>query len=125
MAVEQKNFGLFTYTDNGGQSWNKRGEIDAVRNAVDGSTAAGAHPSWGRSTRRHRVRTAVYQDPTTFRTKTVTLYTQAASDALTVNTSTLTFKIEGSAADVIYTLRKLSGEAPISSLAGSHLIEHA
>ena len=44
MAREAKNFGLFDYVDDNGTDWNKRGEIDAVRNAVDGSTAALGNP---------------------------------------------------------------------------------
>lgn len=110
MAVEQKNYALFTYVDNTGQSWNKRGEKDSVRNAVDGSAAPGAHPGWGRSTRRHQARAIVYRDLTTFRTKKVTMYTAAAAAAITLGTSTLTFFIEGEATGVVYTASALIEE---------------
>lgn len=125
MAAEQKNFGLFTYVDDGGTSWNKRGELDAIRNAVDGSTAFGGNPNWGRETRRHRVRKAIYQDPTTFRTKTCIIYTAAAFAALTVGTSTLAFKVEGNTAAVTYTLAELRPESPTTSFAPRNLADHA
>lgn len=125
MAAEQKNFGLFTYTDNSGQAWNKRGELDAIRNAVDGSTAAGAHPAFGRETPRHRVRKAIYQDPTTFRTKTIIVYTAAAFAALTVATSTLAFKVEGNTAAVTYTLAALKDEKRAGAFAPRNLADHA
>lgn len=125
MAAEQKNFALFTYTDNTGQAWNKRGESDAIRNAVDGSSAAGAHPAFGRETPRHKVRKAIYQDPTTFRTKTIIVYTAAAFAALTVGTSTLAFKVEGNTAAVTYTLAALVDEKRPGAFAPRQLADHA
>lgn len=125
MAAEQKNFGLFTYVDNNGVSWNKRGELDAVRNAVDGSTAFGGHPAWGAESPRHRVRKGVYQDATTFRTKTIILYTAAAAAALTPGTSTLTFKVEGNTAGVVYTYQGLIDEKQPKPGASRNLADHA
>ena len=125
MAAEQKNFDLFTYVDDNAQSWNKRGEADAIRNAVDGSSAFGAHPGWGRETPRHRVRKAIYQDGTTFRTKTIIVYTPTAFAALTVGTSTLSFKVEGNAAAVVYTLASKVGEKQPSAKAARQLADHA
>src|SRR6185437_16116427 len=103
MAADQKNFGLFSYTDNNGQVWNKRGELDAIRNAVDGSTAFGGHPAWGAESARHKVRKGLYVDSTTFRSKTIILYTPAAAAALTPGTSTLAFHVEGETGTVTYT----------------------
>lgn len=125
MAADQKNLTLFTYVDDGGTSWNKRGELDAVRNAVDGSTAAGANPNWGRETRRHSVRKIIYQDPTTFRTKTVIMYTAAADAAITLGTSTLAFHVEGETATVTYTAVKRIPERLPSAAASRNLIDHA
>ncbi len=125
MAAEQKNFGLFTYLDDNGTSWNKRGELDAIRNAVDGSTAAGAHPAFGKETRRHRTRKAIYQDPTTFRTKTCIIYTPTAYAALTVASSTLSFKVEGNTAAVVYTLAELKPESPLTAFSPRNLADHA
>ncbi len=125
MAVEQKQFSLFTYTDGTGQAWNIRGEKDTVRNAVDGSTPAGAHPHWARTTRRHSPRKIIYQEATTFRTKSVVIYTAAAMAAITLNTSTLTFFIEGSATGAVYTAKKIVPERLPAGIAGPSLAEHA
>jgi hypothetical protein len=92
---------------------------------VDGSTAFGAHPAFGAETPRHRVRKAVYQDPTTFRTKTIIVYTAAAFAALTVGTSTLSFKVEGNTAAVVYTLAALIDEKRPSAAAARNLADHA
>jgi hypothetical protein len=125
MAGAAKNFSLYTYVDNSTQSWNIRGEKDAVRNAVDGSAAAGAHPAWGRSTTRKSPRKIVYVDLTTFRTKTVAFYTAAAFAAITLGTSTLSFMIEGEAVAVVYTASKAIPERLPKATAGPNLAEHA
>lgn len=124
MAAEQKNFGLFTYVDDQGVSWNKRGEKDAIRNAVDGSAAFGANPYWVESNR-HQVRRGLYQDPTTFRTKTVILYTAAAAAALTPGTDTLSFHVEGNTAAVSYTYAGLIAERQPKVKAVNNLADHA
>lgn len=125
MPIEQPNFDLFTYVDNGGQSWNKRGEEDAIRNAVDGSSAFGAHPNWGRETRRHSTRKIIYRDPTTFRTKTVIFYTAAAAAAIDLGTDTLSFAIPGSATSVVYTAFQRVDEKLGSVGAARNLADHA
>lgn len=125
MAADQKNFQLFTYLDDNAQSWNKRGELDAARNAVDGSTAFGAHPSWGKESARHMVRKAIYQDPTTFRTKSIIVYTPTAFAALTPGTSTLAFHVEGETATVTYTCSKKVAERQPSAAATRQLADHA
>lgn len=125
MAGAAKNFLLYTYTDNTGQAWNKRGEKDAIRNAVDGSAAAGGHPGWGRETRRHSTRKIIYQDGTTFRTKTVIFYTAAAFAAITLGTSTLSWMIEGETVAVVYTAAKAIPERLPKATAGPNLAEHA
>ena len=125
MAADQKNFSLFTYVDNSGQAWNKRGEVDAIRNAVDGNAAAGGHPGWGRETRRHSTRKIIYVDPTTFRKKTVIFYTAAQAAAITIGTSTLSFHVEGETAPVVYTASKAVPERLPSATAGPQLADHA
>lgn len=125
MAADQKNFGLFTYVDGTGQSWNKRGEIEAVRQAVDGSAAKGTHPNWGRETTRHSTRKIIYQDPTTFRTKTVIMYTAAAAAAVAIGTDTISFPVEGEATAVSYTAVKLVAERLPSAAASRNLSDHA
>lgn len=125
MAGAAKNFSLYTYVDATAQSWNLRGEKDSIRNAVDGNAAAGAHPGWGRSTRRHSPRKIVYVDLTTFRTKTVVFYTAAAFAAITLGTSTLSWMIEGETVAVVYTASKGIPERLPKATAGPNLAEHA
>jgi hypothetical protein len=124
MAASQKNFTLFTYVDDGAVNWNIRGELDAVRNAVDGSAAAGGHPPFVPS-RRHEPRKIVYRDATTFRTKTLIIYTAAAFAAITVGSSTLSFPVEGETAAVTYTATKKIGERNPSATPGGNLADHA
>lgn len=125
MAADQKNIGLFTYVDDSGQSWNKRGEQEAVRQAVDGSAAFGAHPNWGRETTRHSVRKIRYQDPTTFRTKLVIFYTAAAWNAVALGTDTISFPVEGEATAVAYTAVKRIAERQPAAAAPRQLPDHA
>jgi len=125
MAVEQINWSLYKYVDNNGVSWNKRGEKEAVRQAVDGSAAPGAFPNWGRSSTRHQARSITYVDGTTFRTKRVTFYTAAAFAAVVLGTDTLTFTIPGSATGVVYTASKKNDERSPKATAGPNLAEHA
>jgi hypothetical protein len=125
MAADQKNIGLFTYVDDSAVSWNKRGEAEAVRQAVDGSTAFGAHPNWGRETTRHSVRKIIYEDPTTFRSKSVIFYTAAAWNAIALGTDTLAFPIEGEATAVNYTAVKRVSERQPRAAPPHQLADHA
>ncbi len=125
MAADQKNYQLYTYVDGGGQSWNKRGEQSAPRNAVDGSTAFGAHPGWGRETPRHRTRKIIYRDSTTFRTKTCIFYTAAAAAAVVLGTDVLAEHVEGEVATVNYTAYKLIDEKRPAVGGAAQLADHA
>lgn len=124
MAANQRNYEMFTYTDDNGTAWNKRGELDTALNALDGSSAltAGA-PVWIDSARK-QTRKAVFADPTTFRTKKVTIYTTAAFTALT-GTSTLNVPVEGETAAVSYTLIEKIGEKQPIARTTRKLIDHA
>ncbi len=124
MAADQKNFELFTYVDDNGQSWNKRGELDAARNAVDGNAAFGVHPNWGRNTVRHSPRFITYQDPTTFRTKNVVFYT-AAAYALVALGDIIAFHVEGEVAAVNYAAVKKHAERQPLQAATRKLVDHA
>lgn len=125
MAADQKNIGLFTYIDDNAVSWNKRGEAEAVRQAVDGSSAFGSNPNWGRETTRHSVRKILYQDPTTFRTKSVIFYTAAAWNAIALGTDTISFPVEGEATAVVYTAVKRIPERQPRAAAPRQLADHA
>jgi hypothetical protein len=104
MAANQRNFEMFTYTDNNAAVWNKRGTLDASINAIDGSTAftPGARV-WPHRTRRYHTREAVFFDPTTFRTVRFPVYTAAAFAAIT-GATTLNINVPGEVAPVAYSL---------------------
>jgi hypothetical protein len=124
MAASQKNFSLYTYTDDNAVDWNLRGELDAVRNAVDGSSAAGGNPPFIPS-RRHQPRKIIYRDASTLRTKTCIFYTAAAFAAITLGTDSLSFPVEGEATAVLYTATKKIAEKNPSATAGGNLPDHA
>lgn len=123
MAASQKNFTLFTYTDDNAVNWNIRGELDAVRNAVDGSSASGGNPPFI-PTKRHAPRKVVYRDASTFRTKTCIFYTSAAFAAITLGTSSLSFPVEGEATAVLYVADKKIGEKNPAATPGPNLADH-
>jgi len=125
MAADQKNFQLFTYVDDNGVSWNKRGELNTNRQAVDGSSAFGAHPNWGRETRRHSVRKIRYVDSTTFRSVEVIFYTAAAYNAVVLATDTIAIHVEGNVATVAYTAAKKIAERQPQALGSRQLADHA
>ena len=124
MAADQPNFNLFTYVDDAGVSWNKRGEADTNRAAVDGSATFGNHPNWGRETPRHSVRKIIYQDPTTFRTKRVIFYTNAAYAAVVLG-DIIAFHVEGNVAAVNYNAIKKVAEKQPGQAAARQLADHA
>lgn len=124
MAADQKNFQLYTYVDDNGVSWNKRGELDAARNAVDGNAAFGNHPNWGAETRRHSVRKITYTDSTTFRSKSVIFYTAAAYAAVALG-DIIAFHVEGETATVNYAASKKHPERQPAALGTRQLADHA
>lgn len=125
MAANQRNFQVFTYTDDNGTVWNKRGELDTAVNAIDGSSAltAGA-PVWPRASTRMHTRYAVFFDPTTFRTKRIIVYTAAAFAAIT-GATTLAVNVPGNAGAVTYSLSQKIGEKQPVAKSSRNLADHA
>lgn len=124
MAANQRNTNLFKYTDTNGTVWNARGEIDTAVNAIDGSSAlqAGA-PVWIDSKRRS-TRKAIFFDPTTFRTKRVVVFTDAAFAAIT-GATTLAVNVPGETAAVTYSLaQKIVEKQPVAKTS-RNLADHA
>lgn len=123
MAADQRNFQNYTYTDDNGVTWTKRGELDAARNAVDGNAVVAGHPTW-RNSARMKARTITYQDPTTFRTKSVIFYTAAAFAAVAIG-DIIAFHVEGEVATVNYSAVKKNAEKQPSRAASRQLADHA
>jgi hypothetical protein len=124
--AQQPNLNLFTYTDEGGKVWNKRGELDPAVNAIDGSTplTAGA-PLWPPLTRRMQPRRGLFQDPVTRRTSTIIVYTHAAGQALVATPPTLSRFIQGNTAAVPYTFVGLLPEKQPKIRTSINLADHA
>lgn len=124
MAANQKNSNVFTYVDDNGTTWNKRGPIDTAINAIDGNAAltAGA-PLWTDSTS-HTCRKAVFFDPTTFRTIRFPVYTSAAFAAIT-SATTLNVNVPGNTAAVSYSLSEKIPEKQRTPKTSRNLADHA
>lgn len=123
MVAAQKNFNNFLYTDDNAVDWTKRGETGDGRQAVDGSSAGTGAPTWIDSPRM-RVRKVIYQDSTTFRTKSVIVYTPTAFSAIALG-DIIAFMVEGEATAVNYAAVKKVGEKQPSRGASRQLADHA
>lgn len=124
MAATQTNFQLFTYVDDNGVSWNKRGEDGGPAAAVDGHAAFGTHPNWGRETNRHSTRKIIYRDPATFRTVKAIFYTAAAFAAVALG-DIIAVTVPGEVAAVNYAAIKKVGERQPAAAGARQLADHA
>jgi hypothetical protein len=124
MPADQPNFQLFTYVDDNGVSWNKRGESGGPAAAVDGHAVFGAHPNWGRETSRHATRKIIYQDPTTFRTVRTIMYTPTAYAAVALG-DIIAVHVQGETATVNYSAIKKVPERQPGAAASRQLADHA
>lgn len=119
MARNQKNFRYFTYVDDGGVSWNKRGEDGGAAAAVDGHAAAVAtQPVWEEK-RFNRVRKIRYMDATTGRTIDPIFYTAAAYAAVALG-DIVAVQVAGLATTVNYTAVQKLGEHKRGTPAFTH-----
>jgi|SRR5690348_3158754 len=124
MAANQRNFQMFTYVDDNGTTWNKRGTVDAAINAIDGSAAlTAAAPVWI-NTKRKQTRRVRFQDNTTFRSVTFPVYTAAAFAAIT-SATTLALNVPGETTTVTYNLAEKIGEKQPVAKATRQLPDHA
>jgi hypothetical protein len=125
MALNQKNLQTFTYVDNGGKSWNKRGVQDTAINAIDGSAPLNAANSvWPFESRRFHVRKAVFYDPATFRTVRIIIYTQAAMTTILTTPPTLAVSVPSQVGPVNYSLRATIDEKQPRAATARQLIDH-
>lgn len=124
MAANQRNYQMFTYTDDNGNVWNKRGTVDAAINAIDGSSALTAGARVWENHGRYRCRQAVFFDPTTFRSVRFPVYTAAAFAAIT-GATTLAVTVPGETATVTYSLSAKEPERQPVAKAARQLADHA
>lgn len=120
MARNQKNLQLFTYVDDGGTSWNKRGEDGGAAAAVDGHTAFNAtQPTW-EDHKRMRVRRIIYTDATTGRIVNPIFYTPTAYNAVALG-DIVAVQVAGLATTVNYAASKKVPEKQPSRRAARQL----
>lgn len=124
MAADQPNSNLFTYVDDDGNTWNKRGPINTAINAIDGSTALTAGARLWLDGKARRARRAVFFDPTTFRTVSFPVFTAAAFAAIT-SATTLALHVPGNTATVTYSLTAKKAEHVRQSKTSRNLADHA
>lgn len=125
MAVQQLNYDYFAYESDDGSTYCKRSDDDWGNNADSGGAACAGAVAWGADSARRSVRKAIYRDPTTFRTRTLPVFTAAAYAALTVGTDTLSVAIPGSETASTYTLVKKVPEKVPSTVVGRQDPDHA
>lgn len=120
MARNQKNFQLFTYVDDNGTSWNKRGEDGGSATAVDGHAAFDpTQPTWEDSPRM-KVRRIIYTDSTTGRTVDPIFYTPTAYNAVALG-DVVAVQVAGLATTVNYAASKKLPEKQPSRKAARQL----
>lgn len=124
MPADQPNFNLFTYVDDNAVSWNKRGEDGGPAALVDGHASFGAHPNWGKETRRHSVRKIIYQDGTTFRTVRSIFYTPTAYAAVALG-DIIAVHVQGETTTVNYAAIKKVPERQPAAAGSRQLPDHA
>lgn len=124
MPATQRNFNYFSYASDDGTTYNLRADQDWGTNAVSGLTARGAHPAYGRATRRRHPRKFIYRDPTTFRTFSGPVGTATAYAAAALGDTVAIF-VPGEVAAVNYELVKKVPEAVPSTIVGRQDADHA
>lgn len=123
MAATQRNLKWYRYVDNSARNWAIRADADWGDNAASGLAAFNvADPPFGRQTKRHRPRMAVYTDPTTFRTFRGIVGTSAAFAALPATHDVI---IPGEVAAVTYNLTAQLDEKLQKPQVARNLVDHA
>jgi len=126
MPANQKNSTMYTYVDDAGTTWNKRGPVDTAINAIDGhSDLTTGAPVWPTDTRRFHVRRAVFYDPTTFRTVRFPVFTADAYAAIAATPPTLSVNVPGETAAVTYVLSELIPEKQPVAKTSRNLADHS
>ena len=123
MAADQRNFKWYRYVDDQARNWGVRADAAWGDSADSGLAAFNvADAPFGRQTRRHHPRYALYQDPSTFRTFKGVVGTAAAYAALP---STHDVHVPGNTAVVTYNLADTIPEKLQKPKTARNLIDHA
>jgi hypothetical protein len=121
---DQRNFDYFTYDSDDGTLYNMRVDTEWAAVAAHGFAArANGQPRYIASGQQ-QPRSVRYVDLTTGRSVQGPVGTAAAYAALNIG-DTHSFTIRGSATAVVYTLASKRGEKVPTSVAQTHLPDHA
>ena len=126
MVAVQPNFNYSQYVSDDGTTYCLKASQEWISAAGNpgGSAACSANPAYGRATTRRAPRRAIYRDPTTFRTRTVPVFTSTAYAALDVGSAVLQVVIPGETGGVTYTLVKKVAERIPSTVVGRQNPDH-
>jgi hypothetical protein len=106
--ANEPNKQWYRYVSDKGVNFGVMADQDWGNNAASGLTAFNAaDPAFGPQSRNHRVRHALYRDPSTFRSKKVPVGTTAALAALP---ATLVVSLPGSVTTETYNLAQIINE---------------
>lgn len=122
VAADQTNFENYLYIDDNAVHWTKRGR-QGPATAVDGSATHDGSPTWEDSPRM-KVRRAIFQDDTTFRTFSAIIYTPTAFAALGLG-DVVAVHVAGETATVDYACIKKVAEKQPSRGTTRKLADHA
>jgi hypothetical protein len=117
-TTSARNFNYFSYLSDDGNTYNMRGDQLWGNGAPSGGTAAGAHPAYGRQSRRRHPRKVTFRDPGSFRTFTAAVYTPTAYAALSIGSTTTSRFLPGSATAIVYTCVAKTPEKVPTSVVG-------
>ena len=124
MPGVQRNFQLFDYESDDGNTYSVRGEVGGAFAAVDGHAATFAFPAYGRQTKNRHVRKVSASDPTTFRSVIGIIYTAAAFAAISPG-DVIAVSVPGLATAVNYTVDGFIAEKRPRVRLGRQLPDHA
>jgi hypothetical protein len=126
MAADQRNLQMFLYTDDDTNQWNVMMDNGADCASVN-PTRTGFDTSkqvWDRQTRRNHVRKAVFQDPTTFRTRSCVIADPTDFAAINAAT-TIAVHVPGETATVTYELKEKVAERKARAKTSRNEPDHA
>ena len=126
MVAVQPNFNYSQYVSDDGTTYCLKASQEWISEGGNpgGSAACSANPAYGRATRRRAPRKVIYRDPTTFRTRTVPVFTPTAYAALDVGSATLAVAVPGETGTVTYTAVKKVPERIPSTVVGRQDPDH-
>lgn len=125
MAAIQKNWNYYTYVSEDGTTYNIRADVEWAAIAAHGLAARTDGAPRFIASKTQQPRKFVYQDPTTFRTRSGPVGTNAAFAAAAIDDAE-NFAVGNLATSVAYNLVKKVGEkVPKTKLGAANLADHA